>query len=168
MKFILLIFLIVLISISSISCEDEFENKKADNVTINLFTVVKVTDGDTFTIDSSGRKIKIRPIGIDAPETRKTPKEDKQCYGKEAADYLKKMILGRKVRIELDKDRLDQYKRTLAYVYLEDSTFVNAELVRNGYADTMNFAPNLKYKDTFLKLRNEAKENKRGMWGQCF
>lgn len=33
-------------------------------------------------IDSLGIKITIRPIGIDAPETRKTPKEEKQCYGK--------------------------------------------------------------------------------------
>lgn len=74
----------------------------------------------------------------------------------------------KKVRIELDKGRFDRYHRTLAYVYLEDSIFVNAELVRKGFADTMNFAPNLKYKDLFLKLRNEAKEKNIGMWGECY
>jgi len=159
---------LIVISILIEGCENEPDIRSAGNINNNYYTVTKVQDGDTFNIDSLGIKITIRPIGIDAPETRKTPKEEKQCYGKEATDYLKQMILGKKVRIELDKGRFDRYHRTLAYVYLEDSIFVNAELVRKGFADTMNFAPNLKYKDLFLKLRNEAKEKNIGMWGECY
>lgn len=163
-----IIALYILICFFTAGCDSSTNKEKEINYKEIYFTVSKVSDGDTFTIDKEGKKVRIRPIGLDAPESHKTSKEDKQCYGREATEYLKRLILGKKVRIELDKDEIDQYKRTLAYVYLEDSTFVNAELVRNGYADTMNFAPNLKYKDTFLILRNEAKENKRGMWGQCF
>jgi micrococcal nuclease len=68
------------------------------------------------------------------------------------------------VKLQYDVDRIDQYGRTLAYVYLEDGTFVNAEIVKNGYAQIMTVPPNVKYADKFLKLQQEARENNRGLW----
>jgi len=47
---------------------------------------------------------------------------------------------------------------------LEDGTFVNAELVKNGYAMTMTVPPNVKFADEFISLQIEARENKRGLW----
>jgi micrococcal nuclease len=51
-------------------------------------------------------------------------------------------------------------------VYLEDGTFVNAWLVKWGYAQVMTVLPNVKHQDLFLKLQREAREAKRGLWGR--
>ncbi len=58
----------------------------------------------------------------------------------------------------------DKYDRILAYVYLEEGTFVNAWLVKNGYAMVMTVPPNVKYQELFLKLQREATEAKRRLW----
>ena len=68
------------------------------------------------------------------------------------------------MKLEYDVDHTDQYGRTLAYVYLEDGTFVNAELVKKGYAMTMTVPPNVKFVYEFVKLQRKARENKRGLW----
>ncbi|MFQ5990722.1 MAG: thermonuclease family protein [Candidatus Methylomirabilales bacterium] len=52
----------------------------------------------------------------------------------------------------------------LAYVFLDDGTFVNAWLVENGYAMVMTVPPNVTYQDLFLKLQREAREAGRGLW----
>ena len=54
----------------------------------------------------------------------------------------------------------------MAYVYLEDGTFVNVWLVEHGYAHVMTVPPNMKYQDLFLKLQREAKEAGRRLWGR--
>jgi len=74
------------------------------------------------------------------------------------------MIKGKKVRLEYDVARFDRYRRTLAYAYLEDGTFINAELVRNGYATVMTMPPNVKYAETFNKLASKARKQKKGLW----
>lgn len=58
----------------------------------------------------------------------------------------------------------DKYGRLLAYVYLEDGTFVNAWLVENGYAMVMTVPPNVRHQELFLRLQREAREAKRGLW----
>ncbi len=57
-----------------------------------------------------------------------------------------------------------RHGRLLAYVYLEDDTFVNAWLVEHGYAQVMTVPPNVKYQDLFLKLQREAREARKGLW----
>ena len=74
------------------------------------------------------------------------------------------LLRDNKVRLEYDISRKDRYGRTLAYVYLKDSTFINAEMVKHGYAMVMTVPPNVKYADLFLKLQKEARENNRGLW----
>ena len=129
------------------------------------YRVKKIVDGDTFWIDDGSQKgLKIRMIGIDAPESRNSGTRETAFFGKEASDYLSSLIAGKKVRLEYDAGRLDKYGRTLAYVYLEDGTFVNAALVKNGYATVMTVPPNVKYADTFVKLERKARNNKKGLW----
>jgi micrococcal nuclease len=77
---------------------------------------------------------------------------------------LTNLLNGKKVRLEFDFNRTDQYGRTLAYVYLEDGTFVNAELVKNGFAMTLTIPPNVKFANEFMKLQKDARENNRGLW----
>ena len=126
----------------------------------------KVVDGDTFWIDDGSPKgIKVRLIGIDAPESRDIRNKEATELGKEATTYLENLIGGEKIRLEYDAGRYDRYGRTLAYAYLADGTFINAKLVRDGFATVMTVPPNVKYADTFLKLERKARNQKRGMWG---
>ncbi|HTN68218.1 MAG TPA: thermonuclease family protein, partial [Dysgonamonadaceae bacterium] len=67
-------------------------------------------------------------------------------------------------RLEYDVGRLDRFGRTLAYVYLEDGTFLNADLLKKGYARIMTIQPNVKHADYFLKLERKARKKKKGMW----
>jgi len=152
----------LLFASTNIACEQASQKKKnADN----FLPVTKIVDGDTFWADNGTEKgIKIRLIGVDAPESRKTFKKEVGVYGKEAKAYLTKILTGKKVKLVFDIDSLDQYKRTLAYVYLENGTFVNSELIKNGYAMVMTVPPNVKFADKFVKLQNEARQNNRGLW----
>jgi micrococcal nuclease len=133
------------------------------------YKVKKVVDGDTFWIDDGSQKgLKIRLIGVDAPESRNSGKKEIAFFGREASDYLSTLIAGKKVRLEYDVGHLDKYGRTLAYVYLEDGTFVNATMVKNGYATVMTVPPNVKYASTFLKLERKARNHNKGLWKENY
>jgi micrococcal nuclease len=155
--------ILLLIILSLLHTSDlKSENCKDNHI---YYKVKKVVDGDTFWIDDGSPKgLKIRLIGVDAPESRNTGKKEIAYFGKEASDYLSTLIAGKKVRLEYDAGHFDRYGRTLAYVYLENGTFVNAELVKNGYATVMTVPPNVKYADTFLKLERKARNKKKGLW----
>ena len=68
------------------------------------------------------------------------------------AQFTKGLVEGKTVRLEFDVEKRDKYKRLLAYVYLPDGTFVNAEIVKQGYASLMTYPPNVKYADEFRRL----------------
>ena len=110
----------------------------------------------------------MRLIGIDTPETN-DPREATQCFAREAAAYLAELLpLGTEVRLEYDAERLDQYDRTLAYIYrARDDLFVNAEMVRQGYALAYTVPPNVAHVEEFAALQREAREAGRGLWASC-
>jgi micrococcal nuclease len=136
-----------------------------DKETHIFYTVTRIVDGDTFWIDDGSAKgLKIRLIGVDAPESRNSGKKLKGHYGNEATGYLTKLISGKKVRLEYDVGHLDRYGRTLAYAYLENGTFINADLIKNGYATVMTVPPNVKYAETFLDLARKARKQEKGLW----
>ena len=127
--------------------------------------VLRVVDGDTFWLDDGSEKgVKVRLIGVDAPESRRTGRKEIGYYGKEAKEYLTAMLAGQRVRLEYDVGQKDRYGRTLAYAYLPDGTFINADLVKNGYAVVMTVPPNVKYAELFVELQREARENGKGLW----
>ncbi len=132
---------------------------------LKFYPIKKFVDGDTFWIDNGTEKgEKIRFIGVDTPESRKTFNKEVGYYGKEAKKYVENLLKGKKVRLEYDVDIYDRYGRTLAYIYLKDGTFLNAKLIEEGYAVVMTVPPNVKYVDLFVKLQKEARESKRGLW----
>lgn len=149
-------------------CAQNREGKSAGDVVMQpdkYYSVTKVVDGDTFwTDDGSPRGLKIRLIGIDAPETRETGRKKPGYYGEEAKEYLTRLLDGKKVRLEFDIGRRDKYGRTLAYVYLPDGVFVNAELIRRGFATVLTVPPNVKYAGLFVKLQQKARKKRRGLW----
>lgn len=127
-----------------------------------LAAVVRVIDGDTIEVDIEGRLYKVRYIGIDTPETVH-PTRGEEPYGKEACDKNKELVEGKIVELEKDVSETDKYGRLLRYVYV-DGLFVNAELVRLGYAQVATYPPDVKYQDLFLQLQREAREAGRGLW----
>lgn len=124
-------------------------------------TIARVVDGDTVEL-STGEKVRL--IGVDTPETVK-PNHPVEPYGKEASDFSKKLLTGQTVTLKFDVEPYDKYKRLLAYMYLQDGTFVNEKLVREGYARIMTIPPNVAHADLFLEAEREARENNRGLWG---
>jgi len=135
--------------------------------------VTRVVDGDTLVLENGER---VRLIGIDTPEIHESNKlyRDSRKSGQDlrtikemgqlAFHFTKKLVEGKKVRLEFDVERTDRYKRLLAYAYLSDGVFVNAEIIKQGYASIMTYPPNVKYADLFAKLYKEARENSRGLW----
>ncbi|MDO9509983.1 MAG: thermonuclease family protein [Candidatus Magasanikbacteria bacterium] len=130
--------------------------------TSETFLVTRVVDGDTIELENGQ---KVRYIGMDTPETV-DPREEVQCFGKEASDKNKEMVEGKMVRMESDVTDKDKYGRLLRYVYVGD-VFVNLELVKEGYAKIYTFPSDVKYQKLFLEAQQEAKENKLGLWGFC-
>ncbi len=138
-----------------------------------FYNISKAIDGDTLRL-SNGEHVRL--IGIDTPESRyndKLVRDSKRSrrdidsiikMGKEASNFTRKLVEGKNVRLEFDIERHDRYGRLLAYVYLEDGTFVNSKIIEEGYAQVMTVTPNVKYAQTFLKLEREARQKKKGLW----
>lgn len=123
------------------------------------YTVTKVIDGDTIQLETGEI---VRYIGIDAPELY-VKNGGAEFYAKEAAKYNRKLVFLKKVRLEFDVEKKDAHGRLLAYVFVKN-TFVNAELVRLGYARALIKPPNIKYKDMFLAYQQKAMDEERGLW----
>lgn len=163
MKQTLLISLLIAFTILEFSCV----SNKVKVSTTEYMIVKSVVDGDTFWADDGSEKgLKIRLIGVDAPESRNSGRKKTGYYGQQSKDFLTKLIAGKTIRLEYDVGKKDHYNRTLAYVFLTDGTFVNAELVKKGYAMIMTIPPNVKYAETFLKLERRARRNNRGLWSK--
>lgn len=130
----------------------------------NMFRVSRVVDGDTIVVLMGGKEERVRLIGVDTPET-KQPRNPVELYGPEASAFTREALEGKKVRLETDVQERDRYGRLLAYVYLEDGTFFNEELLRQGYAKILTVPPNVKYSEEFLNIQRQALEAGRGLWG---
>ncbi len=127
--------------------------------------VRRVVDGDTIEI-SGGDDVRL--IGIDTPET-KDPNRPVGCFGKEASTFTAKLLPpGTPVRLVGDVEQRDRYDRLLAYVYRRsDGLFVNAELLRRGYAQLLTIPPNIAHTDEFVAIAGQAREGAQGLWGAC-
>lgn len=136
--------------------------------------VTKVFDGDTLRL-ANGEKVRL--LGIDAPEMYESDKlyRDAQrsgqdigaimALGRESYQFTKQLVEGKKVRLEFDVQQRDKYGRLLAHVFIPNTQlFLNAEIIKQGYAKVMIIPPNFKYGDYFQGLYQEARENKRGLW----
>jgi len=132
----------------------------AEKILRQRFRVARVVDGDTVKVQTGET---LRYIGIDTPET-KHPKKPVEYFGKEASAVNKKLVSGKDILVEFDVQQRDKYGRLLGYVFLPDGTFVNAELVKQGYAKVYTYPPNVKYSSFFRNLQAEAIKHKRGLW----
>ncbi|MGI8983254.1 MAG: thermonuclease family protein [Acidimicrobiales bacterium] len=127
--------------------------------------VRRVVDGDTLEVSGGER---VRLIGIDTPESV-APDRPVGCFGREASRFTESLVPpGTPVRLVGDVEQRDRYGRLLAYVYRQaDGLFVNAELLRQGYAQLLTFPPNIAHTDEFAGIARRAREVNQGLWGAC-
>ncbi len=122
-------------------------------------TCVRVIDGDTVMLDGHER---VRLIGVDTPELHRegTPV---QYFARQASAHTNRLVAGRRVRLDFDQERRDRYGRTLGYLWLEDGTFVNLEIVRRGYGFAYTRHP-FRYLDEFRSAERAARTEGAGLW----
>ena len=127
--------------------------------------VERIVDGDTIVVSGG---IHVRLIGVDTPETV-DPRRPVACFGKEASGFISSLLpRGTAVRLVGDVEQEDRYGRVLAYVYRrDDGLFVNAELVRQGYANVLTVPPNLAHTDEFEAAARDARVASLGLWSAC-
>jgi endonuclease YncB( thermonuclease family) len=112
--------------------------------------VVTVIDGDTIDVLIGGDRYRVRYIGIDTPE------RDEPCYA-DASNANAELVAGRTVRLVKDVSDTDRYGRLLRYIYV-DGVFVNETLIREGWAETVEFPPDTAYAAQFYRLEREARD----------
>jgi micrococcal nuclease len=127
--------------------------------------IESVVDGDTIHVQGVGT---VRLIGVDTPETRH-PTRGQECFGPEASAHTASLLpAGEPVRLVYDEDPQDPYDRALAYVYrVRDALFVNADLVRAGYARARSYPPNTAHDFELAQLQREARAAGAGLWSVC-
>lgn len=118
-------------------------------------TLERVVDGDTIWV--SGHR-KVRLIGINAPELN--PPER---YGTEATRHLEELLGGGPLTLEKDVSETDKYGRLLRYVYVNGAN-VSVRMVRDGYATSSSFPPDVKYQEEIRAAEREARAFGRGLW----
>ena len=129
-------------------------------------SVERVVDGDTVEIRPALDGIEdVRFIGVDTPE--KFGPGGPEPLAEAATGFTETAVRRSAGRVELrfDRERVDQYGRLLAYVYLPDGTMLNESLVRDGYAQVATFPPNVRHLREFKTAQEEAREGGVGIWG---
>lgn len=120
-----------------------------------------VHDGDTLFLED-GRKVRL--LGINTPEIG----DAEECWGQHAASELRGLLPeGQTVWVLEDVEPLDQYGRSLLFVFLPDGTNVNVEMVRVGAAEIEQYSPNWLYTDELHAAEDAAYADRVGLWGQC-
>jgi micrococcal nuclease len=131
--------------------------------------VTRVVDGDTVTVRLAHEGTEtVRYIGVDTPESVK-PDTPVQCFAKPASAFNRGLVEGQPVRLRVGREARDRYGRLLAYVFVigDPPVFVNAELVRRGFARTLEFPPNTDRAELFAALERSARAAGRGLWSAC-
>ena len=132
--------------------------------TAGLFKVVRVYDGDTVKAVGHDIEIKVRLVGIDAPETSKKKREPGQPFGRKAEKYLAGLVLNKIV--EIKGYGSDRYGRILAEIYI-DKKNINLEMVKTGHAEIyQGNPPKGLYMKEYKKAEKGARSLGQGIWSQ--
>jgi micrococcal nuclease len=131
-------------------------------------TVERVVDGDTFVAVRDGRRVRVRLIGVDAPESVK-PDAPVECYGREASALLNRLLPpDAQVRAAYQTDQhRDVNGRDLWDVWLADGRFLQAVLVREGAVDARRYRPQVAHAEYLEAVERVARESGAGLHGAC-
>ncbi len=119
-----------------------------------------VYDGDTILLQNGTR---VRYIGINAPEIDHENGND-EPFAQEAKDLNRELIKGKNITLEYDRQTRDRYKRTLAYVFIENGEMANALMVKNGLAYVESHKPNMRYRAYLIHVQRQAMQERAGIW----
>jgi len=117
--------------------------------------VIAITDGDTIKVNIGGVEYNVRYIGVNTPEIAHSTNETGEPCGQEATEANRRLVEGQTARLVRDVSETDRYGRLLRYVYVGD-TFVNAELVRQGWAEVVSYPPDTREFANFRALEQAA------------
>jgi micrococcal nuclease len=124
-------------------------------------TIDYVHDGDTLFL-ADGRKVRL--LGVNTPEIG----DNLECYGDEATALLRSLLpAGTHVWVQADIEPLDQYDRSLLFIYTDDATNINLELLRQGAAEVEMYEPNVLLRVQIIEAEEAARAANVGMWGAC-
>lgn len=155
MKKTTLLLLISFLAIGSVSAETQ------------KYLVKKVYDGDTILVTDGNLDLKVRLMGIDAPEY-------KQKFGTRSKQALIDLTYGKKVFLKTEKRKLDPYNRILAHVFVGNEN-VGVKMISDGWAyyyrpycqdyplnkNKYNYDPR-----PYIEAENLAKLKQAGVWSQ--
>lgn len=119
--------------------------------------VKRVIDGDTLELEKGQI---VRLVGVNASNNG-------EPYEEQATEYSKKLIEGKKVKLEYDAYKSDRFGRILAYIIIDNKN-LSVELVKKGLAKVVIYEKRkpLIYQDELLKAEKEAKSKKLGIWSK--
>lgn len=110
--------------------------------------VVSVIDGDTIDVEINGVERRVRYLGVNTPE------RDQVCYS-EARSANAALVRGQTVTLVKDTSETDQYGRLLRHIYVGE-VWVNEQLVRMGWGETVVYAPDDAHAEAFRALEQQA------------
>jgi endonuclease YncB( thermonuclease family) len=120
-------------------------------------TLIRMVDGDTAELLVQGQTESVRYVGIDTPE-RGEP-------GYRAAGEANRRLLGDgDLYLVTDRSDRDRYGRMLRFIYTAEGVFVNREMVAQGYAQPIEYRPDVTLADDFRQAAGEAAKARRGFW----
>jgi len=134
-------------------------------------TVIRVADGDTVTMrGQQGDKIRVRLLGIDAPEIAHGKGETDQCGGPQAAAALRDFALREQAVLIIDPnaDSQDRYGRRLGYLSVHGSDAAE-HLLRDGLVGVWRpkGAPEPTRWSSYRQLAQQAQKAGTGSWKIC-
>jgi micrococcal nuclease len=122
--------------------------------------VREVLTGDTVRLE--GGRI-LRYASLQAPPMQSVIPLVRE-YGESSMQFNQNLVAGKRVRVEWGNQIRDDRGDLIAFVFLEDDTFVNREILKSGHARAMIVPPNLKYQGEFRRDELAARREKKGMW----
>ncbi len=172
----LILFLIpacILLTESRSWCETPSEPLLGNSKKYDHVMVKKVLTPEIFILET-GEKIALIGMNAPPPPPRKNRERDEHGFiiedknpttslEQQALDFTKDLLEGKYVRLEFDIEQKNDEYLTLAYAFLEDKTFINAEIIKQGYANLKITPPNTKYANLLREAYQEARREKRGL-----
>ncbi|WP_246042759.1 thermonuclease family protein [Streptomyces globosus] len=123
--------------------------------------VARVVDGDTLELRRDGGLVRVRLLGVDAPEVG-------SCFARDSTARLRELLpTGSAVRTEYDTESKDRYGRHLLYVWNARGVFVNEALARGGHAVGELHLPNRARHARIAAASDAARRAGAGLWSGC-
>ena len=172
------LFLVILFAFSLSSCEEISKENQGEIISEDqVYEKAKflyAADGDTIWVEINGNKEKIRFVGVNTPELAKDDKPS-EFMAEEAKNFTSNALKDKKIYLEKDVTDRDKYGRMLRYIWLEkpvakptkvdiEEKTLNGILVKEGYAYSNYYKPDIKYQKYLDKIEKSAQDKGLGIW----